>query len=799
MLSPVSVDSCTQVEQGMARLLTIPCPDSPPVSPVPSADHLPRIPDTYVDENHTYRPNRGRRSRRNPSHTRRVPDHVPDGDMPDGWGEDARVPIVEHGFYSGEPSRQDEPYTSVNPWGRRGPRRPPSGVQPQAVHSSPTVVEGPPASNPLSPSVYLQLSPNTPSQHISGNQPNGLTRPPSTFQPLTPQPGQWGPDPSGPELRPIPLPQSKPTPGAYAPQNPLPGGDAWHLPQPEDSARYGADPHIPIPFNFPVGGHDSDSSEGPYGRTVDDWQPPERNQQHSSVYPWSWNRHEQPIPAPIITNPVNQHSSVYPWGWNRHEQPMSVPIIPNPVYGAPDWQPGPPVLPSMPQSQPPYGNPIPQVVISVPQRSIFSRIYLFFYNILDHLYLHFLLRMPSLYFTRVARVVDDAELSQEDIQNMALTTDAGTYLLNWYGPRRQMSPAVSKFRESWDELINSLMEEWRNQNIISVLLLSAVLTMLQIEGIEGDPVSRTATLLSLICALMSLLYGCIYMARFGTMNKMYKAKSWADAAGSMQKHIFWNVWVFLAMPAAWLAWSLVFFSVSVLSFIWRTGSSADFEDPIRLSPRGELGPRVALSVVFVLGLVYFVLIMDTLRHYGSSMDNEWRNKVKGWRLYEDEKMKRAPSEYVPYKPSYEPRSNTPWGPPLPSRLPSPSPSPSRYSPPPQPDRPPGWASSPQDTRWPYRPPAEVTVIPPNPYNATVEAGICKPRAFDEPVNPYSGNGFDHTIVIGQLKTDGSVDSSPCPLILHDRDVSLDAWNEYLQVRVFRALEVKSMQALIYLH
>jgi len=51
--------------------------------------------------------------------------------------------------------------------------------------------------------------------------------------------------------------------------------------------------------------------------------------------------------------------------------------------------------------------------------------------------------------------------------------------------------------------------------------------MLQIETAATDAITRTSGLLSLIAALLSLLYGCIYIMRFGTMRKMYKAASWA--------------------------------------------------------------------------------------------------------------------------------------------------------------------------------------------------------------------------------------------------------------------------------
>ena len=40
--------------------------------------------------------------------------------------------------------------------------------------------------------------------------------------------------------------------------------------------------------------------------------------------------------------------------------------------------------------------------------------------------------------------------------------------------------------------------------------------------------TRYAALFSLICSIMSLSYGCIYIVQFGTMRSMYKASRWAE-------------------------------------------------------------------------------------------------------------------------------------------------------------------------------------------------------------------------------------------------------------------------------
>lgn len=62
---------------------------------------------------------------------------------------------------------------------------------------------------------------------------------------------------------------------------------------------------------------------------------------------------------------------------------------------------------------------------------------------------------------------------------------------------------------------------------------------------------------------------------------------------------------------------MIGFLVSILSFVWRTGSTSDPEQRPALSPTAVLGPRIAVTGVFAIGMMYFVLIVYTLSSYGS--------------------------------------------------------------------------------------------------------------------------------------------------------------------------------------
>ncbi|KAF8972432.1 hypothetical protein BDZ97DRAFT_832381 [Flammula alnicola] len=180
----------------------------------------------------------------------------------------------------------------------------------------------------------------------------------------------------------------------------------------------------------------------------------------------------------------------------------------------------------------------------------------------SQVYLHLLLRLPSLYFSRVARIFEEADLTLPEIKKMALETASrgkGNEFDIHSIEHSNVPLQYERLKSTWESFIDSLMREWKTFNIISVLLLSAILTILQIQSAAADPVTRYAAIFSLICALVSLLFGCMYIIRFGSMRKTYKAAEWALEAKKTKTVIWWNVWVLLAMPAIWLTWSIILY------------------------------------------------------------------------------------------------------------------------------------------------------------------------------------------------------------------------------------------------
>ncbi|KAG8932248.1 hypothetical protein FRC01_014889 [Tulasnella sp. 417] len=174
-----------------------------------------------------------------------------------------------------------------------------------------------------------------------------------------------------------------------------------------------------------------------------------------------------------------------------------------------------------------------------------------------------------------------------------------------------VSPGLARFRNEWEDFVDNLLKEWKTFNVVSALLLSAILTIFQIDG-SNQPITRTAALASLGSGLWSLIYGGVYVVRFQSMKDMIKASRWAEAAQDTVQSIFWNVWVFLALPAVSLAYSIIFFFISVMSYVWTTGTDAN---PSPVPENLAFIPRTLVTCIFGLGLVYFIFVVRTFKSY----------------------------------------------------------------------------------------------------------------------------------------------------------------------------------------
>ena len=94
------------------------------------------------------------------------------------------------------------------------------------------------------------------------------------------------------------------------------------------------------------------------------------------------------------------------------------------------------------------------------------------------MYLLFLLRLPSLYFSRVSRIFEEADMSLPEIKKMALETASQglthEFEIQMAFESPTVPPVYKRLTLTWESFIDSVMREWKTFNIISVLLLSYV-------------------------------------------------------------------------------------------------------------------------------------------------------------------------------------------------------------------------------------------------------------------------------------------------------------------------------------
>ncbi|KAF5352600.1 hypothetical protein D9756_006335 [Leucocoprinus leucothites] len=272
------------------------------------------------------------------------------------------------------------------------------------------------------------------------------------------------------------------------------------------------------------------------------------------------------------------------------------------------------------------------------------------YNVVFHTYLAGHLLIPSLYFFRANQIFRDAGLSVYQIAHHAAqsrsraTEGAGRSR----GRTRRLSkeerelgqeddeqegdgpstvPQFRQLKNDWENMIGDLVEEWRTLNIVSAMMVPGILTLFQVDGAVNDPVTRSLAHWSLIMALWSIVYGCLYIIQFRRMRTDNIIIGWAME--TEKPHIVvWNTWFLLALPVVFLAWSILIFITAIIWFMWRTRASPPLEFSLPAPPLTESAFRVLTSVFLVIAIIYLVLALSRFFQCGAPMTGHWKREVE---------------------------------------------------------------------------------------------------------------------------------------------------------------------------
>ncbi|KAJ7239346.1 hypothetical protein C8J57DRAFT_1478468 [Mycena rebaudengoi] len=164
------------------------------------------------------------------------------------------------------------------------------------------------------------------------------------------------------------------------------------------------------------------------------------------------------------------------------------------------------------------------------------------------------------------------------------------------------------FREALQ--IEALGDDEAGPNFCQRLLVA----ILQIPGSGNDPIVRTLALLSVVCLCAGTGYAATLVLTFGRLETVAERRLWIRAIRVMPQHSFWNPWIMLAMPLAWIGWGVFYGVVLIGAFIWRDGATNEPDENSRLSSHQAYayGPKVVETLIYVVSLGYFGLMVKTL-------------------------------------------------------------------------------------------------------------------------------------------------------------------------------------------
>ncbi|KIK69933.1 hypothetical protein GYMLUDRAFT_53064 [Collybiopsis luxurians FD-317 M1] len=249
---------------------------------------------------------------------------------------------------------------------------------------------------------------------------------------------------------------------------------------------------------------------------------------------------------------------------------------------------------------------------------------------LQQCWLSVFFRLPALYQSRMLQIGTDSGVEAVDLHVMS-TTFSSLWRQEFVGAQGNhvaVSPELMHFKAAWEVLVDDLLAEWKTFNIISALLQTAIPVLLGLDNQSGpDPITRTGVMLSFICAGIALLCGSFCLLRFGSMRKMPKAAKWIQEAHKSDQLMWWNSFIVVSMPATWLAWAVLFFLATMMSYIWNN-SFQNNSAVNQISEHTAQSLRITITAVLGFGILSVgALALSLSSKFGDSLDRKFISQV----------------------------------------------------------------------------------------------------------------------------------------------------------------------------
>ncbi|KAJ7752587.1 hypothetical protein B0H16DRAFT_1545870 [Mycena metata] len=165
------------------------------------------------------------------------------------------------------------------------------------------------------------------------------------------------------------------------------------------------------------------------------------------------------------------------------------------------------------------------------------------------------------------------------------------------------------FNEACKEFYMRCIDEWTMAGTSAAILFGVLYTTIQIPGVTFDPAMLTVVQLSTVCLFFGTIYTFILTMAFKRLAKTAKGVLWIREAKCAPRKVFWDAWIMLALPLAWISWGVFYFGIFIMTFLWRSGGATQESGLNNPKPAAyeSYVPRVATSFTFALGVVYLML------------------------------------------------------------------------------------------------------------------------------------------------------------------------------------------------
>ncbi|KDQ11080.1 hypothetical protein BOTBODRAFT_465409 [Botryobasidium botryosum FD-172 SS1] len=120
-------------------------------------------------------------------------------------------------------------------------------------------------------------------------------------------------------------------------------------------------------------------------------------------------------------------------------------------------------------------------------------------------------------------------------------------------------------KKQWQEYVQKLVKEWTDFNLVATVLLSATVSFLAVPGI--DDVTRVTTLISVLCALGSIIVGLYLVWKHQTRGA--DMGGWSYNLNLENRYGVHEIATLLSLPLVFLIWAILTFMISVVCFSFR--------------------------------------------------------------------------------------------------------------------------------------------------------------------------------------------------------------------------------------